>query len=144
MLETPQHLGEGGDEDVNWIETFAGRGGRLFVSGDASMRSNHLERAALEASGLVAVFPSSKQWFDGLRKWGQAAYLTVWFPAILRLAADAEPGSHWRLPPSFSAEFDSVLQLRPLAEIDAERELKARQRDLARQARRAAEAAAGP
>lgn len=134
-LESPQHRDEGGNLDVNWIEDFARRGGRLFVSGDASMRSNHLERAALEASGLVAVFPSSKQWFDGLRKWGQAGYLTVWFPSILRLANEAEAGSHWRLPPSFSGDHDSISQLRPLAEIEEERERKAREREAVRNAR---------
>lgn len=134
-LETPQHRGEDGHLDVNWIEDFAQRGGRLFVSGDANMRTTHLERAALEASGLVAVFPSSKQWFDGLRKWGQAAYLIAWFPAIVRLADEAELGSHWRIPPSFSGEFDSLIPLRPLAEIEAEREAKARLRDAARAAR---------
>ncbi len=134
-LETPQHRGEGGNPDVNWIEDFAQRGGRLFVSGDASMRTTHLERAALEASGLVAVFPSSKQWFDGLRKWGQAGYLTVWFPVIVQLANEAEAGSHWRLPPSFSGDFTSITRLRPLAEIEAERESKARQREAEREER---------
>ena len=135
-LETPQHREEGGHLDVNWIESFAARGGKLFVSGDASMRTTHLERAALEASSLVAVFPSSKQYFDGLKKWGQAAYLTVWFPAILRLADEAEPGTHWRLPASFSSDFGSLVPLRPLAEIEAERERKARARDGERERRR--------
>lgn len=138
-LETPQHRGEDGDLDVNWIEDFAQRGGSLFISGDANMRTTHLERAALEASGLVAVFPSSKQWFDGLKKWGQAAYLIAWFPVIVRLAAEAEKGSHWRLPPSFSGEFDSLIPLRPLAEIEAEREAKARRREAARAERQQAE-----
>lgn len=135
-LETPQHRGEHGDADINWIEDFARRDGRLFVSGDASMRTTHLERAALEASGLVAVFPSSKQWFDGLRKWGQAGYLTVWFPAIVRLAEEAAPGTHWRLPASFSGDFDSLIQLRALAEIELEREVKARDRERIREARK--------
>lgn len=137
-LETPQHRGEDGDLDVNWIENFAHRGGHLFVSGDASMRTTHLERAALEASGLVAVFPSSKQWFDGLRKWGQAAYLIAWFPVIIRLANDVERGSHWRLPPSFSGDFNSLIPMRPLAEIEAEREEKARRREAERLARQQA------
>jgi hypothetical protein len=134
-LETPQHRSEHGDADINWIEDFARRDGRLFVSGDASMRTTHLERAALEASGLVAVFPSSKQWFDGLKKWGQAAYLTVWFPSILRLATEAERGTHWRLPASFSGEFTSLIPMKSLAEIEVERETKARQREIARETR---------
>ena len=138
-LETPQHRGEHGHADVSWIEDFARRGGRLVVSGDANMRRNHLERAALEASGLVAVFPSSKQFFDGLRKWGQAAYLTAWFPAIVDLAQHADPGSHWRLPPSFSGERASVIGLRPLAEVESEREAKARRREAEQAERRQGE-----
>lgn len=57
QLETPQELAQQGQPDVNWIEDFTARGGRLVVSGDGNMRRVQLERAALEASGLVAVFP---------------------------------------------------------------------------------------
>ena len=124
-LESAQHRNENGILDVDWITDFSQRGGRLVVSGDASMRRVQLERAALEASGLVAVFPSSKQFFDGLRKWAQAGYLMAWFPAILRLAGEAEAGSHYRIPPSFSGEFDSLILMRSLSDIDAELESKA-------------------
>ena len=124
-LETAQHRNENGILDADWIADFAQRGGRLIVSGDARMRHVQLERAALEAAGLVAVFPSSKQFFDGLRKWAQAGYLISWFPAILRLAAEAQTGAHYRLPPTFSGEFASLILMRSLAEIDAEVEAKA-------------------
>ena len=127
-IETAQHRGEGGQPDVAWIEDFARRGGRLVFSGDANMRHVQLERAALEASGLVAVFPSSKKYFDGLRKWGQAGYVMVWLPAILRLAEEAPAGSHYRLPPSFSGDFDAIAPLRSLAEIEAEVAAKAARR----------------
>ena len=95
------------------------------MSGDANMRHVQLERAALEASGLVAVFPSSKQFFDGLRKWAQAGYLITWFPAILRLAEEAPASAHYRLPPTFSGDFASLIPMRALAEINAEVEAKA-------------------
>lgn len=110
--------------DVSWIEDFADRGGRAVVSGDARMRSVALERAALEASGLVAIFPSSKKFFDGLGRYGQIAYLARWFPVIEELARNASPGSHYRLPPNFSGEMDQVQELKPLAEIEAERAAK--------------------
>ncbi|MFN7109523.1 MAG: hypothetical protein ACK4MY_14985 [Brevundimonas sp.] len=38
QLETPQELAQRGQPDVNWIEEFAARGGRLVVSGDGNMR----------------------------------------------------------------------------------------------------------
>lgn len=124
-LESAQHRDENGILDIDWIPDFARRGGRLIVSGDARMRQVQLERAALEASGLVAVFPSSKQFFDGLRKWMQAGYIMTWFPAILRLADEAPAGAHYRLPPTFSGEYESLIPMRSLADIEAEAEAKA-------------------
>lgn len=85
------------------------------------MRRVALERAALEAAGLIAIFPGSKKFFDSLGRYGQTAYLIRWFPVIERLAREAAPGSHFRLPPSFTADFDSVTELKSLAEIEAAR-----------------------
>ncbi|WP_271066742.1 hypothetical protein [Caulobacter sp. NIBR1757] len=124
VLETPQELGQRGEPDVNWIEAFAARGGRLFVSGDGNLRRVQLERAALEAAGLIAVFPGSMKWYGNLRRWGQAAFITAWFPAIVRLAEEGEAGTHYRLPQSFSGEFDSVEVLKSLAQIELERDAK--------------------
>jgi len=124
LLETPQELDQRGLSDVSWIEDFSGRGGRLIVSGDGNMRRVQLERAALEASGIVAVFPHMK-WYGGLGKWGQAAFFMAWFPAIVRLATEAELGSHFRIPTSFTGDFDSLERLKSLAEIERERVEKA-------------------
>lgn len=123
-LETPEELAQRGLADVNWIEDFAQRRGRLLVSGDGNMRRVQLERAALEASGLVAVFPHMK-WYGGLGRWGQAGFFMAWFPTIVRLAQEAEPGAHFRLPTSMTGHFDSVERLPSLAEIEREREAKA-------------------
>ena len=127
QLETPQELAQRGLPDVNWIEDFGGRGGRLVVSGDGNMRRVQLERAALEASGLIAVFPHMK-WYANLGKWGQAAFFMAWFPVLVRLAQQAEPGSHFRIPTSLSGDFDSLERLKSLAEIEEERAQKAAQR----------------
>ncbi len=131
-LESAQHRDETGVLDVDWIPDFAARGGRLVVSGDASMRHVQLERAALEASGLVAVFPSSKKYFDSLRRYAQAGYLLTWFPAILRLAEEAPEGAHYRLPQTHSGDFAALITMRSLTEINEEAEAKA----AVRQARR--------
>lgn len=118
-LESSNHLQQNGMEDVSWIEDFAARSGRVVVSGDANMRRVALERAALEAAGLIAIFPGSKKFFDSLGKYGQTAYLIRWFPVIERLAREAPPGSHFRLPPSFTGDFESVTELKSLTEIEA-------------------------
>ena len=124
QLETPQELAQRGLSDVNWIEDFGGRGGRLIVSGDGNMRRVHLERAALEASGVVAVFPHMK-WYSGLGRWGQAAFFMAWFPALVRLAKEAEAGAHFRIPTSLSGDFSSLEPLRSLADIERDRMQKA-------------------
>ncbi|MDB5440029.1 MAG: hypothetical protein JWM33_2456 [Caulobacteraceae bacterium] len=129
-LESAQHQDEVGVADVDWITTFAARGGAAFVSGDANMRNVPLERAALEASGLIAFFPASKGWFEKLGKYGQAAYLMRWFPQVMDLTKRAEPRTHFRLPASFSADPVSIEVLKPLAEIEAAIEAKARARGL--------------
>ena len=123
-LETPQELAQRGLSDVSWIEDFGIRGGRLIVSGDGNMRRVQLERAALEASGVVAVFPHMK-WYSGLGRWGQAAFFMAWFPAIVRLAKEADAGSHFRIPTSLSGDFNSLESLRSLADIERERMQKA-------------------
>lgn len=130
QLETPQELAQRGLPDVNWIEDFGRRGGRLVVSGDGNMRRVQLERAALEASGIVAVFPHMK-WYSGLGKWGQAAFFMAWFPAIVRLAREAEPGAHFRIPTSLSGDFDSLERLKSLADIERERNQKAAEKAVA-------------
>ena len=123
-LETPEELAQRGQPDVDWIGDFAGRDGRLVISGDGNMRRVQLERAALEASGIVAVFPHMK-WYGNLGRWGQAAFFLAWFPAIMRLANESERGAHYRIPTSLSGQFESLERLKSLAEIEHEREQKA-------------------
>ena len=127
QLETPRELAQQGQADVDWIADFADRGGRLVISGDGNMRRVQLERAALEASGLVAVFPHMK-WYGNLGRWGQAAFFLAWFPSIIRLAEEAERGTHFRIPTSLSGQFESLEQLKSLAEIEQEREQRAADR----------------
>lgn len=135
-LETPHELAQRGQPDIDWIGDFADRGGRLVISGDGNMRRVQLERAALEASGIVAVFPHMK-WYGNLGRWGQASLFLAWFPAIMRLAEEAEPGAHYRIPTSHSGQFDSLEPLKSLAEIEQEREQKAAERAVKQRAREA-------
>lgn len=114
---TLQHPGEVGEQslaDVDWIASFRAAGGRCIVTGDPKMRGRIAERAALEASGLVAIFPPIKGWYDRLKRYGQAAFLIRWLPEIARLAQEAEPGSHFRLPPTFELDPTRITELRRL------------------------------
>lgn len=71
------------------------------------------------------------KWYGSLGKWGQTAFFMAWFPAIVRLAEEAEEGTHYRIPTSLSGQFDSLEQLKSLAEIEQEREQKAADRTAA-------------
>lgn len=115
VVESAQEGRDLGEADVDWLERFAARGGRCVVSGDERMRDRPAERAALQGSGLIAVFPPEGRFWTPLRLHGQAAFLIRWFPVVVRLAEDSQPGDHFRLPQSWSADFDTV---RPLPRLD--------------------------
>lgn len=101
-LEIPEEVDEAGLGDVDWISSFARRGGRCVVSGDEKMRDRPPERAALEEARLVAIFPPEGRFWTPLGMFGQAAYLTRWFPVIAQLAQEAELGAHFRLPQAWN------------------------------------------
>lgn len=97
--------------DVDWLTDFANRDGNCIVSGDERMRDRPAERAALQAAGIVAVFPPEGRFWTPLRLHGQAAFLIRWFPVIVELAQDSPPGEHFRLPMSWTLDRDSVRTL---------------------------------
>lgn len=113
-IESALEEKESGLSDVSWIELFTRRGGRCVLSGDGMMHYREPERAALEAGGLVAIFVPVPRFWRPLRKWGQAALILRWYPVIEIMARTAEPGSHWRIPPSFSPD---ITKLRPMAKV---------------------------
>jgi hypothetical protein len=100
-VESATSAGEAGAADLDWIASFSARGGRLLISGDEKMRDRPFERAALDSSGLIAVFPPEGRFWQPLKLFGQAAFLIRWFPTIIELARTAEPGEHFRLPSNF-------------------------------------------
>lgn len=105
-----------GQADVDWITAFAGRGGRCMVSGDERMRDRPAERAALQASGIIAIFPPEGRFWTPLRLYGQAAFLIRWFEVVSRIAIDADEGTHFRLPQSWTVDRDAVRTLPRLAD----------------------------
>lgn len=105
-----------GQADVDWLVAFADRGGRCMVSGDERMRDRPAERAALQASGIVAIFPPEGRFWTPPRLYGQAAFLIRWFEVISQIALEAEAGSHYRLPQSWTVDRNSVRTLPRLAD----------------------------
>jgi hypothetical protein len=110
-IETAFEARAVGQADVDWLADFALREGSCIVSGDERMRDRPAERAALQAAGIVAVFPPEGRFWTPLRLYGQAAFLIRWFPIIVRLAQDSEPGEHFRLPSSWTLDIESVRKL---------------------------------
>lgn len=111
-IEHPNDHGEGTLSDVEWLTRFKAAGGRCIVTGDPKMRGRIAERAALQASGFVAIFPPSRGgWYSKLRKHGQAAYLLRWLHEIVRLAIEANDGDHFLLPPSFEPDPARVVKM---------------------------------
>lgn len=111
QVESAFEAGALGHADVDWLADFAQREGRCVVSGDERMRDRPAERAALEASGIVAVFPPEGRFWVPLRLYGQAAFLIRWFPIIEELARNAPAGEHFRLPQSWTLDQASVRTL---------------------------------
>ena len=105
-----------GQADVDWLTEFANRDGNCIVSGDERMRDRPAERAALQAAGIVAVFPPEGRFWTPLRLHGQAAFLIRWFPGIVELAENSQPGEHFRLPMSWTLDIGSVRTL-PLLDL---------------------------
>lgn len=86
--------GERGDE--NWIVRFAKDGGNVIVSGDERMRSLPQERAALAQTGMITFFFDS-QW-SSKNFFVKAAMLLNWWPKIMDVAKNSEPGQCWQIP----------------------------------------------
>lgn len=117
----PNEQGLNGAADVDWLRAFKAGGGRCIVTGDPKMRGRINERMALQASGLIAIFPPRKgKWYESLGRYGQAAYWFRWLPEIMRLASEAEEGEHFQLPPTFDLDPGKVQRLRPLRGPDLE------------------------
>lgn len=115
-IESPHEQGEAGLDDVSWIETFSRRGGRCVLSGDGMMRYREPERAALEAGGLIAIYVPVPAFWRPLRKLGQAALIVRWYPVIEELARTGTPGTHFRIPTSWSPDLS---KLRPMPRVVA-------------------------
>ena len=99
--------------DVPWIKRFAAADGRVIISGNTKMKQQPHERLALVQEGMVTIFFES-QWSEWpfFRK---CALLLNWWPAIMRTAKTAKPGTFWHVP----ADWKLDGTLRPVSNDDA-------------------------
>ena len=84
------------NNDVPWIKRFAEAGGKVIISGNTDMKKQPHERLALVETGMVTIF-FEDQW----SKWPffrKCALLLHWWPAIVKTAKTAKPGSFWHVP----------------------------------------------
>ena len=87
--------------DETWIPRFASEGGRVLLSGDASMlRRPHELKAILESRVVVVVM--APPWQNSKRH-QQAASLIWHWPAIEAALLTASDGDCWRVPFAFGS-----------------------------------------
>ena len=81
--------------DTEWIEGLAAEGHWIVVSGDLNIHRARLEKAVWRNAKLVGFF-LARGWMN-LEPLDQAWRLVKWWPAVLRQAGLAAPGSTYLL-----------------------------------------------
>jgi hypothetical protein len=82
--------------DAPWVRRFAKSGGKIIISGNTRMKTNHHERKAFVEEGLVVVF-FERSW----NQWGyfhKCSLLLHWWPMLVKQIKAAKPGSFWHIP----------------------------------------------
>ncbi|GEM_PF-3647870 len=86
-----------GTPDQDWIKKFADEGGTAIVSGDYAILQDHWPNLiAYTDLGLISFFPPKA--FQKMRAFSRAAFIIVWWPAIIEKIKISKPGDRWRLP----------------------------------------------
>lgn len=90
------------NNDVPWIKRFAAADGKVIISGNTDMKKQPHERLALVEQGMVTIFfePQWSSW-PFFRK---CALLLHWWPAIIKTAKTAKPGTFWHVPCDWKAD----------------------------------------
>jgi hypothetical protein len=101
--------------DQNWIRRFAKAGGKVIISGDARMRSNLHEQAALMQAGMITFFFEYK-WNES-NFYVKCAMLFNWWPRIIEVAGQSSPGDFWEVPHQWN--WKDMRNVRPQADLFA-------------------------
>jgi hypothetical protein len=94
-----------GISNPDWMFRFRDEGGVAMISGDHNILQKRVNLAAYQASGLVSIWPPHG--WPNLKKWGQAALLIRWWPAILRRIEASKSGDRWRFPMHWTPGVDA-------------------------------------
>lgn len=99
-----------GRTDPDWMFRFRDDGGVAMVSGDHNILQTPVNLAAYTESGLISFWPPTE--WPKLKRFGQAAFVIMWWPVIKLKVADSQPGDRWRIPMSFTPRLDALLEIR--------------------------------
>lgn len=99
-----------GRTDPDWMFRFKDEGGNAMISGDHNILQKKVNLVAYTESGLISIWPA-KGWPE-LKRWGQAAMLIRWWPAIKMRIAQSDPGDRWRLGIGWAAGVDQFEPIR--------------------------------
>jgi hypothetical protein len=101
--------------DQNWIRRFAKAGGKVIISGDARMRSNLHEQAALTQAGMITFFFEYK--WNTSNFYVKCAMLFNWWPRIIEVAGQSTPGDFWEVPHQWN--WKDMRNVRPQGDLIA-------------------------
>ena len=97
-------------EDPSWLRSFADDDGTAIVSGDFNILQHWPNLVAYAESGLVGFFPPPP--FKKMGGYGRAAFLILWWPAIIEKLKDTEAGTTWRIPMQWTPNIAKFEQLK--------------------------------
>lgn len=128
QVESVRGRGEEGTPDPVLLSTLASQGPRgsrrVLITGDGMIRYREAERAACQAGGVIVFFVPTRRYWRTLRRYGQAAYLLRWFPAIVAVSREADRGAQFQLPRTWVPH----TELRPLKAVLSQTHMRRMQR----------------
>lgn len=91
-----------GAKDPSWLRAFADDDGDVIISGDAQILQHWPDLVAYTESGLISFFPPPA--FGKMKGYSRAAFMLLWWPAVIEKAKLSERGDRWRLPMNWTAD----------------------------------------
>ncbi|MFN3261998.1 MAG: hypothetical protein ACE37J_15700 [Pikeienuella sp.] len=99
-----------GLDDPAWMFQFRDEGGTAMISGDHRILQKPVNLRAYTESGLISIWPPTG--WPELKRWGQAALICRWWPAIKARIASSASGQRWRLPMQWTPSSEAFKELR--------------------------------
>lgn len=97
-------------KDPDWLREFAAQGDTAIISGDFNILRNWPDLVAYTETGLISFFPPPS--FEKLNRFGKAAFLIRWWPAIIEQIKLSKAGDRWRLPMKWEPSHTEMKVLR--------------------------------